>query len=43
MLICCRPCELEALLHEQCQAKRLKPSSGTVPSQPDGCSAPPLS
>jgi choline-sulfatase len=27
---------LEALLHEQCQAKRLKPSSGTVPSQP-GC------
>jgi choline-sulfatase len=26
---------LEALLHEQCQAKRLKPSSGTVPSQPD--------
>jgi hypothetical protein len=27
--------ELEALLHEQCQARRLRPGSGTVPSQPD--------
>jgi choline-sulfatase len=27
--------ELEALLHSQCEAKRLNPSSGTVPSQPD--------
>jgi choline-sulfatase len=27
--------ELEALLHSQCEAKRLQPSSGTVPSQPD--------
>ena len=26
--------ELRVLLHEQCRAKRLKPSSGTVPSQP---------
>ena len=26
---------LETLLHEQCQAKLLKPSSGTVPGQPD--------
>jgi hypothetical protein len=26
---------LNAMLHAQCQAKRLKPSSGTVPSQPD--------
>ena len=26
---------LEALLHGPCHAKRLKPSSGTVPSQPD--------
>jgi hypothetical protein len=26
---------LEKLLHQQCQAKMLKPSSGTVPSQPD--------
>jgi len=28
-------CELEALLHAQCMAKRLKPRSGTVPGQPD--------
>jgi choline-sulfatase len=27
--------QLEALLHQQCHAKRLKPSSGTVPSQPN--------
>ncbi len=27
---------LEKLLHQQCQAKMLKPSSGTVPGQP-GC------
>ena len=27
--------ELNVLLHQQCRAKRLKPSSGTVPSQPD--------
>ncbi|MGH3122395.1 MAG: sulfatase-like hydrolase/transferase, partial [Streptosporangiaceae bacterium] len=27
--------ELRVLLHEQCRAKRLKPGSGTVPSQPD--------
>lgn len=27
--------QLETLLHEQCQAKLLKPSSGTVPGQPD--------
>jgi choline-sulfatase len=27
--------ELENLLHQQCQAKMLKPSSGTVPGQPD--------
>ena len=27
--------QLAALLHEQCQAKLLKPSSGTVPGQPD--------
>jgi choline-sulfatase len=27
--------QLEALLHAQCETKRLKPSSGTVPSQPD--------
>jgi choline-sulfatase len=26
---------LNAMLHAQCKAKRLKPSSGTVPSQPD--------
>jgi hypothetical protein len=26
---------LEKLLHQQCEAKMLKPSSGTVPSQPD--------
>jgi choline-sulfatase len=26
---------LNAMLHAQCEAKRLKPSSGTVPSQPD--------
>ena len=26
---------LEKLLHQQCQAKMLKPSSGTVPGQPD--------
>jgi len=27
--------ELETMLHQQCQAKLLKPSSGTVPGQPD--------
>jgi choline-sulfatase len=27
--------QLEAMLHKQCHAKRLKPRSGTVPSQPD--------
>jgi choline-sulfatase len=27
--------ELETLLHQQCEAKLLKPSSGTVPGQPD--------
>ncbi len=27
--------ELEAMLHQQCEAKLLKPSSGTVPGQPD--------
>ncbi len=27
--------ELDVILHAQCRAKRLKPSSGTVPSQPD--------
>jgi hypothetical protein len=27
---------LEKLLHQQCQAKMLKPGSGTVPGQP-GC------
>jgi hypothetical protein len=27
--------QLETLLHQQCEAKRLKPSSGTVPGQPD--------
>lgn len=27
--------QLEAMLHVQCQAKRLKPRSGSVPSQPD--------
>ena len=27
--------DLNVLLHQQCRAKRLKPSSGTVPSQPD--------
>lgn len=27
--------QLEALLHEQCHRKRLKPRSGLVPGQPD--------
>jgi hypothetical protein len=27
--------QLEAMLHAQCHAKRLKPRSGTVPGQPD--------
>jgi choline-sulfatase len=27
--------ELETMLHQQCEAKLLKPSSGTVPGQPD--------
>ena len=27
--------ELDVILHAQCRAKRLKPSSGTVPSHPD--------
>lgn len=27
--------QLETLLHQQCEAKRLKPSSGMVPGQPD--------
>jgi choline-sulfatase len=27
--------ELETMLHQQCQAKLLKPTSGTVPGQPD--------
>ena len=27
--------QLEAMLHAQCHAKRLKPRSGTVPRQPD--------
>ncbi|MDX6339064.1 MAG: hypothetical protein QOG05_6404, partial [Streptosporangiaceae bacterium] len=27
--------ELETMLHQQCEAKLLKPTSGTVPGQPD--------
>jgi hypothetical protein len=27
--------QLEALLHQQCEEKMLKPISGTVPGQPD--------
>ena len=27
--------QLEDLLHQQCEAKRLKPNSGDVPGQPD--------